>query len=101
MPFRGSICAIAVAALLSSPAQAGTSSWNRSVGAAASSVVRGSFWRTLRASWIAESASCVASLDLCGSFAMSMVASLQRWTICRSPLHHDQWAAPRVRELGT
>ena len=41
----------------------------------------GRSWRTLSASWMAESASSVASLDFCGLFAISVVASLLRRTI--------------------
>ena len=61
-------------------------------------LVRGSLGRTLSASWMAESASSVASLDFCGLFAISVVASLLRWTIAAAANHHDQRAAPRARE---
>ena len=58
-------------------------------------VARGSLGRMLSASWMASRASSVASLDFCGLFAMSVVASFLRRTIATA--RSDQRAAPRAR----
>src|SRR5262245_43490221 len=46
--------------------------------------------RTLRTSWMAESASSVASFDFWGLFAISVVASPLRWTCRRGPNRNDK-----------
>ncbi len=59
-----------------------------SLAASGSAPVSGA--RTLRASWMAERASSVASLDFCGIFAISVVASPLRRTCRRGPNRNDK-----------